>query len=281
MKISRILTAGACALMLLATGCSVPKDVTYFQNPESVVEIVHQNPIRIEPGDKLTIVVKSKDAAVSDLFNLPVYTQRVGINGISGVVSANSTQNYNQISAEGISGYTVNEKGYIDFPMLGEIKVSGMTRGELAAYIKGELIGRSLVKDATVSVEYLNTGINLMGAVARPGRYEINADNLTILEALSMAGDLTNGGQRKNVKVLREENGKINVYTVDLTDLKGTAASPVYYMHQNDVIYVEPNDIIKRSTTINGNNALSTSFWISVASLITTAVTTVGVFVQK
>lgn len=142
-------------------------------------------------------------------------------------------------------------------------------------------MGRELVKDPTVTVEFVNTGINVMGEVMTPGRYDINRDHLTVLDALSLAGDLTINGRRENVKVLREENGQTKVYTLDLTDLNKLVKSPAYSLQQNDVVYVEPNDFRKRQTTVNGNNALSTGFWISVASLITSAVTTIGVFVNK
>lgn len=281
MRISKVLAAGVCGVMLMLAGCSAPRNVAYFQNPETVVDIVSQNPIRLAPGDKISILVKTKDPSVSDLFNLPVYTQRLGASGVAAVNNPNSTQLYKSVTAEGASAYTVTEKGIIDFPVLGDIRVEGMTRSELAAFIKGELIGRALVKEATVTVEFLNTGINVLGMVSSPGRYEINTDNITVLEALSMAGDLTLGGLRENVKVLREEGGQIKVYTIDLTDLNSAAKSPVFNLRQNDVIYVEPNEMMKRASTVNGNNAMSTSFWISVASLITTAVTTIGVFVKK
>lgn len=281
MKILKVLMASACFCMMI-TSCKTPENITYFQNPETVVELVStQHAIKLQPGDKLSIVVKSKDPVVSDLFNMPIFTQRLGVASASTLATGASTQNYRPVSSEGIASYTVSPEGTIDFPVLGDIKVQGMTRAELGAFIKGELIGRQLVKDPTVSVELLNTGVNIIGAVNHPGRYEISTDSYSILEAIAVAGDLSIGGQRENIKVLREENGAIKVYTVDITDLKKASQSPAFYLNQNDVIYVEPNEMLKRSSTVNGNNALSTSFWISVASLITTAVTTIGVFVKK
>lgn len=266
--------------LLLSAGCKAPKDVTYFQDAESIINVAGKQPIKVRPEDKLSIVVKSKDPAVSDLFNLPVYSQRVGTGGVS-AGNGTTVRNYNPSASDGISLYTVDPAGCIDFPLLGKLKIEGMTRSEVAGFIKGELMGRDLVKDPTVTVEFVNAGVNLIGEVTVPGRYDLNTDHLNLIEAIALAGDLTINGRRDNVRVLREENGKINVYTVDLTNLKNTAASPVYYLRQNDVVYVEPNDMRKREATVNGNNALSTSFWISVASLITTAVTTIGVFVQK
>ena len=102
-----------------------------------------------------------------------------------------------------------------------------------------------------------------------PGRYDVNLDQFTIFDAISLAGDLTIQGQRKNVKVLRKEADGIHTYVVDLTDMAKTMSSPAYYLKQGDLVYVEPNGVKKRQTTVNGNTALSASFWVSVASLLT------------
>ena len=104
----------------------------------------------------------------------------------------------------------------------------------------------------------------------RPGRYNIDKDHLTILDALSQAGDLTIYGKREKVLVLRNENGKQRVYGINLCSADHLYSSPVYYLQQNDVVYVEPNDTKARQSTVNGNNVRSTSFWISLASLLTT-----------
>lgn len=271
-----------CGIGLLATSCKSPSKVTYFQDDVSAVGVMHASPIKLRPDDKLSIVVKSKDPAVSDLFNLGIYTTRYGSSGsLVGTGSGTRVSSFKPSANDGVAYYTVDPKGCIDFPVLGQLKVEGMTRSELAGFIKGELMGRDLVKDPTVTVEFVNTGINIIGEVTNPGRYDINKDNINIIEALTLAGDLTINGRRENVKVLREQNGEVKVYTLDLTNLKNTVSSPAYALQQNDVIYVEPNDLRKRQTTVNGNNALSTGFWVSVASLITSAVTTVGVFINK
>ena len=144
-----------------------------------------------------------------------------------------------------------------------------MTRSEVAGFIKGELMGRDLVKDPTVTVEFLNTGVSVMGEVLAPGRYDMNRDNITILEALSLAGDLTIQGKRDNVMVIREEDGQLKTYRVDLTNGQQLMSSPAFYLKQDDIVYVEPNGVRKRQTTVNGNTALSASFWVSVASLLT------------
>lgn len=252
---------------ILSGGCSAPKDISYFQDLDKtmVIETQARQSIRIRPEDKLSIVVSSKDPALASLFNLPVMTNRLGQNNNYTGASA-APRNYGG-SSEGMSAYTVSPDGNIDFPILGTLHVAGMTRYELSGFIKGELMGRDLVKDPTVTVEFLNTGISVLGEVKSPGRYDMNRDQITILDAISLAGDLDLQGNRKNIKVLRNVDGKAQVYTVDLTSGKDVFKSPVYYLQQDDIVYVEPNDYRKRQTTVNGNTSLSASFWISVVSV--------------
>ncbi|MGN1226145.1 MAG: polysaccharide biosynthesis/export family protein, partial [Candidatus Cryptobacteroides sp.] len=174
----------------------------------------------------------------------------------------------------GVQGYAVSEDGCIDFPCLGRIEVAGKTREEIAAYVKQRLVDEGLVQDPTVTVEYLNLKVSVLGEVNRPGRVNIDRDEYTILDALSAVGDLTIYGRRENVKVVRAENGVRNTYVVDLCSAQDLFSSPVYYLQQNDMIYVEPNDVRARQSTVNGNNVRSTSFWISLASLLTSVTST-------
>ena len=284
MKRNRLVFRGLIAGMIsiVMTGCGVPKDVAYFQDIDSttILETAQSAPIKVKPGDKLSIVVKSKDPQLSALFNLPVYSSRIGQGGSTNG-NTSELRAYTGAQSESVASYTVTPEGEIDFPVLGYIKVVGMTRAELAGYIKGELMGRELVKDPTVVVEFLSSGISVMGEVNRPGRYDLNRDQLNILEALTLAGDLTINGQRQNVRVVRSENGKVNTYVLDLTDAASLMQNPAFYLQQDDVVYVEPNKQRKRSSTVNGNNALSVSFWVSVASLLTSVVTTIAVFINK
>lgn len=265
--------------IFLFSSCKTPKNVAYFQDvTEDVVVLPSSGEIKIAPNDKLNIMVKTMDPALSALFNLTYVTDRIGEN----ISMNNSMGTYNStIAGSGVSKYTVSPNGTIDFPVLGEIKVAGMTRSELSGFIKGELMGRDLAKDPIVTVEFTNMGVSVLGEVKNPGLYAINQDQISILEAISLAGDLTLEGKRENITVLRENNGEVKSYRVDLTNFKDLSQSPVYYLQQGDVIYIEPIDLKKRQTTNNGNNVLSTSFWISVASLLTSVVTTIGVFVTR
>lgn len=261
-------------LACLLGSCSTPKNVTYFQGAENaeIFEIAsaQNKAFTVQPYDKLSIVVSCKDPALAQMFNLNVFTnsqaQRTPLNG-----NGSSLKDYNIGYSEGINGFTVSKEGTIDYPVLGKIKIEGMTRSEVAAFIKGEIMGRGLIKDPVVTVEFLNTGVSLLGEVARPGRYDLNADALTLVEALSLAGDLTINGKRENVTVLRKDGDKVQTYVVDMTDAKGLLSSPVYYLHPGDVVYVEPNNIRKRQTVANANSVTNVSFWISVASLLTSA----------
>lgn len=120
-------------------------------------------------------------------------------------------------------------------------------------------------------MEYVNLGVSVLGEVARPGRVVFERDRMTLPEALSQAGDLTIYGNRCNVLVVREADGKRTAYRVDLTSGSDLYASPAYVLCQNDVIYVEPNVVRARQSTVNGNNVRSTSFWFSLASLLMSA----------
>lgn len=253
--------------VLILSGCT-PKNITYMQDlDETVITNVKDqaNNFKVEPGDKISIIVHSKDPTLAALFNLPVVNNQLRMN--QNYNGGNTPDNY---SSEGLASYTVSENGNIEFPVLGTLHIAGMTRQQVAAYIKGELTGRNLVKDPTVTVEFLNTGVSVMGDVLSPGRINVNRDKLNILEALALAGDLTITGNRENVRVIRtESDGTTRSYVVDLTDGKKMMSSPAFYMHQNDIIYVEPNGVKKRTATVNGNTALSASFWVSIASLLT------------
>lgn len=259
--IFKLMSAAAITLMTLSS-CSTPKDITYFQDVSNGnrIELAPAKEMVVKPYDRLTILVHSKDPQLATLFNLSISSQRVG----QGTQNANNNGN-NQNAA-----YVVNAYGDIEFPVLGTLHIGGMTRTEVAEYVKKELIARNLVKDPTVIVDIYGRTVNVLGDVGSPGKVNMDKDRFTIIDAIASAGDLTIQGKRANVMVLRQEDGREVVHTVDLTDAKSLMSSPVYYLQQDDVIYVEPTDTKKRTTTPNGNAVFTPSFWISLVSFATT-----------
>lgn len=251
---------GALALTIfLMSSCSTPKNITYMQGLENgaTQQVMIERRFTVQPDDRLSIIVTSRDPRMADMFNLAV-TQKV--------VGYSATGSYNPASAS----YTVSPTGTIDFPVLGEINVVGKTRTEVAADITNQLKSKSLLKDAVVTVEFINAKIAILGDVTTPGEYPVDRDNITILQALAKAGDMTITGMRENVLVIREDNGKDIAYRIDLTNTAELMSSPAYYLQQNDVVYVEPNPTKKRQATANGNTVLTPTFWLSVTSVLAT-----------
>lgn len=254
---------------LALASCTSPKNIAYFQDvmPGQSLQPLSVYDIRIKPQDKISILVSTQDAGLSALFNLVQVQNRLTSN------TPVSVSNYSSESRT--SYYTVDDNGDINFPVLGKLHIGGMKRSEVAEFIEKKLINEDLVKQPVVTVEFINTGVSVLGEVARPGRYEFNKDRLTILEALSMAGDLKNTGKRENVRVVRDTpNGNVT-YMIDLTNASDLYKSPAFYLQQEDIIYVEPNEKAKRETTAAGNTIYTPGFWISVGSLGVTIATLV------
>lgn len=261
----KTLLAGAAACMMLGS-CSSYKKIPYFQDADRVkgINTASVQEITLRPKDRISIIVNCKDPQLSALFNLPYVTQRVVSTG------ARNTLYGEESSA--VSGYTVDSEGNIDFPTIGKINVAGLTRSELATLIKDEIETRNQAKDPVVTVDFLNLSVTVMGEVANPGIYRIYKDNITLLEAIGGAGDLTVQGKRENVLVMRMEEGKQKTYRVNLNSLQNVVQSPVFYLQQDDIVYVEPNKMKAKQSTVNGNQVRSASFWISLSSLATTVV---------
>ncbi len=255
-----------CVIVTLAFtlgGCKAPKDVTYFSALESDtnIDLPSMRELTVMPGDRVSLVVVSKDAQLSSLFNLPVVAQRVNTPAVTTTSNRSNTE---------VASYVVDAYGNIQFPVLGTVHLGGLRRSEVAEHIQNELISRNLIKDPVVIVDFLNRGVTVLGEVKDPGRIVFDRDQYTLLDAIAEAGDLNIQGKRTDVLVLRRENGQEKSYRVDLTDAEATFKSPVFYLQQGDVVYVSPNDMRKRQTTANGSNAYTPSFWISIASMCVT-----------
>lgn len=243
--------------ILCITSCNSVKEISYFQDATNgAITNVTPVPIKFRPQDKISIIVNNRKKELVDAYNLPYITRYIGSEFSTG-------------STQGVACYTVDDNGEIDFPILGKIKVEGLTRNEVAKLIKDKLIASEELQDAVVTVEFANMNVAVMGEVSRPGRYNITRDEITILEAISLAGDLTIQGKRNNVVVIRRNGDIQETYKVNLCSIEELTSSPVYYLQQNDIVYVEPNAMRARQSTVNGNNIRSSSFWISLASLLT------------
>jgi len=265
------------AALLLLASCATNEKITYFQDIQVVTDttgVAASTPpdITLRPEDKISIIVNSKDPELSNLFNLPYYSRVLGARTEAATLGTN----------QGTSGYIIKGDGTIDFPVLGRISVAGMTRDEVAACIKNELIAQNQVNDPVVTVEFMNLQYAVMGEVNKPGSYSITRDRVTLLDAISQAGDMTIDGKRDNVLVLRPDTtGKLYAYQVDMRSFENVVNSPVYYIHQNDYIYVEPNKKRANQSSVNANTLSSASFWISVTSLLASLASTVTLIMTR
>lgn len=262
----------AVAFILVASmwmiSCSTPKDVTYFQDAESLNNMAMQaeQQFRLKPEDKINIVVNSSNPMLAQQFTLTTTNSR---NVLGSSVSPKTTAGGSVGNTQMIA-YTVDEQGTIDFPVLGKISVGGKTRHEVAEYIQDRLIARELVSDPIVTVEYVNMGVNVLGEVNKAGHIDITKDHFTIIDALAYAGDMTITANRRNVLVTRQEEGANQVYQLDMTNMQEVLNSPAYYLQQNDLVYVSPNNKRKREARASGNTFNTPAIWISIASLLTT-----------
>jgi polysaccharide export outer membrane protein len=238
---------------VLLSSCATQRKITYLQDiqPEVPINIQNNGDLVLEPGDRVTITVFSRDRELSELFNL---VERVPGEG---------TSRRHQ--------YTVKPDGTVEIPTLGSVYVQGLTRLEVEDKIKYELLASKLLLDPTVIVEYYDLAFSTIGALG-VGRHEIPKDRINILEALALAGDLSLMGQRENVLVLRTENGIQTPYLVDLTSVESVYSSPVYYIRQNDIIYVEPNKKLAAQSDPNASTFQNFGFWISLPNTITSLV---------
>ena len=261
MKIKRLLLL--LALPLLVASCTSYKNVPYLQNPEAVNDFEETLPLydaKIMPKDLLSITVNTTDPKAATPFNLTVQTP---INAALTNISTTTQPTMQQ--------YLVNNKGEIDFPVIGRLEVGGLTKNEAEDLIR-ERLKHYLKESPIVTVRMANYKISVLGEVARPGSFTIGNEKVNVLEALAMAGDMTVYGVRSEVAVTREVDG---VRTIEYLDLTSTDIfnSPAFYLQQNDVVYVKPNKYKAQTGEISQNRNFYLSLVgtaISVATLIVT-----------
>lgn len=216
-------------LFLSFSSCRTSKKIVYMQDIiANTPENVGENPgITIQAKDMLSIVVSCKNPELATMFNLPVVSYQAGAE----IVSNGGQQR--------LLGYVVDNEGNIDFPVLGGLRVAGLTRWQLQEKIKQRLIAEGLIKDLVVTVQFMNFKISVLGEVNSPGTYNIEGDKVTLLEALSLAKDLTIYGKRDGVMVIREMNGVRENYRIDLRSAN-LFKSPVYYLKQTILFMWNP-----------------------------------------
>jgi len=242
-----------CFAFSIMSSCSQQKKITYFQNIDQISALNDSSfEPTIQPDDLLMIIVSAPDQDAAVPFNLTT----------ENVPSANGQAN---IAARQQQLYLVDKNGNVDFPVLGQLQFGGLTKTEVVLQLKQKLL--KYLKNPILNIRIMNFKVTVQGEVTRPGSYPINSERITLVEALSMAGDLTIYGKRNNIVVVREVQGKKTFGRVDITKAD-FINSPYYYLSQNDLIYVEPNNAKSSSSTFNQNTAV----WISIASLVSSAI---------
>ena len=255
--------------IVILSACSAPKDVVYFQGVDNLTieqtEMMNQSySSKIVPDDLLTITVTSWDPSVVTPFNPPVY--------------AFATEGTDKVEASRqLQTYLVDKDGYINFPVIGLIHVAGLTKQQLVDKLKTDI--SKYVKDVNVNVQIVNYKITVLGEVVRPGTVAVTNDRISVLDALGRVGDLTINANRKNVLVIRDQDGKKEFARLDLTD-PAIFASPYFYLTQNDVVYIEPNKAKRKNARYSAAQQYSITVFSSILSAVS-VITTVILAITK
>ena len=230
----------ALVAVFLLSGCVAREHYILFQDADDYQDakrIASTYDIRIQSDDQLAISIASKDKELVDVFNNQTF---IGSNSGNGMqMSMTSTNQQNGLGSNSLTGFHVDNEGYIEFPILGRIYVEGKSRKEIAEDLQNRLREGQYVNDAVVNVELLSFHIVVIRG-NQANVLTIGKDRCTVIEAISMAGGFQNGNDRQDILVVREENGEIWSYRIDFTQLSNLVNSPVYYLQQNDIIYIEP-----------------------------------------
>lgn len=253
---------GWVAVLVLLTSCFTPKKVVYLQDlPQGMEqELKADYEAKIKKDDLLQILILAQTPEAAKPFNLSALVQDM---------SSTSGNNQEQ------SAYLVDVNGYVDLPVLGRMMVEGMTTREVKAAITRKLQEKNLIKEPVVQVRIQNFKVLMLGEVKNPGAIEVKGERITLLDAISQAGDLTMQGRRDRVAVIREEDGKRTAHYLDLKS-KAIFDSPYFYLKQNDVVYVEPNDA--KSVQYRSGQMGNVTPWISLVSSILSLVTLIVAF---
>ena len=251
----------AVTLLIVMSSCGTSKSVAYIQNSDSINydNSRYLYDAKIMPKDQLTISVNTVNPEASLPYNLLLqnsYTQGRTLSTTGGTLMP----------------YLVDNEGYINFPVVGRLKVSGLTKSECENMILEKIRPyMAETENPVVTVRMSSYSVSVIGEVARPGSFQVAREKITILEALAQAGDLTIYGVRDKVKLIREDaTGKKEIHTLDLTNAN-IVNSPYYYLQQNDIVYVEPNKVKAQNARVGNMTTLwfsATSILISLTSLL-------------
>ena len=234
-------------LLLTMFSCKPKENMVYMEKEKAVAETEINQAVfygtHIQSGDLLDIKVTAFDENAVRPFNLYSMNNSTSTGQVNGQTAQLAPQ-----------GYLVDNEGFIYFPVLGKLYIKGMTLAQLRADLEKRLL--AYLTDPLVSIKQLNFNITVLGEVKKPGQYTNPSDKITVLQALGLAGDMTDYGNRTNVKLIREIDGVSKTYTIDFTN-KNITNSPYYYMQQNDVLYIEPDLIKKKTANIDPNRNLA------------------------
>jgi polysaccharide export outer membrane protein len=244
-------------LVLVISSCASRQEIVYFQD-EAISPTTQSSDfeLRFKTDDLLTIVVSAQDPIVAQPYNLQATATTTTVLDANGDLKMQT--------------YLIDSNGNIEFPVLGTLKIAGLTRSEANNMLK-ERLSKDIV-NPIVNIRLANFTVTVLGEVLRPGTYTIQDERISLSEALGLAGDLTIYGRRDNVLLIREIDGQKKYHKFDLTSIN-TVNSPNYYLTQNDVIYVEPNNAKVRSAGYNQNNGV-------IISAVGTLATIVAILIQ-
>ena len=248
-------------LFFLFSSCGSRRNVVYFQDADKIVEEMSSSRDNTEfnsvimPNDNLFITVSAVNPDAVEVFNTNLLNR-------GGTLSATTLD---------VMGYLVDPKGNINFPVIGEFHVAGLTKKDAIQGLQKAI--SKFVDNPVVNIRFLNYKISVLGEVTRPGVYTVTDEKISVPQAIALAGDLTIYGDRRYVQLIRVEKGEKKFYTIDLTS-PDIFFSPNYYLHQNDILYVAPNKTKAGTSTYNQNLPL-------LMSTISVAFTIVAFFIRK
>lgn len=246
---------------LIASSCSSKKNLSYFQDLSGInTEVMgasYSGVISFRENDELSIIVSAADPQVAAQFNIVVPSKQSS----AGLVTLSAS--------EALQNYVVDNEGNINFPILGKIKVSGLTKQELILKLESEL--SKSIRNPIVNVKLVNLRVGVLGEVTAPGSFSFANQRVSVLDALAEAKDLTVYGNRRNVLIYRDnEDGMKRIIRMDLTK-SDILFSPDFYLQQNDIVYVEPNDAKQKESNVGARDQYNLSIIgtiVSVASIM-------------